>query len=219
MQVPEKREQQVRVIDLATANVAEAYEEAAAALREGKLVAYPTESFYAIGADAMNEDAVRAVFEAKKRASEKPLPIILGDVSQIEKFAARISGGARKAVKELFPGPVTLVFHASAEVPFALTAGTGRIAIRVPKQGVASRLATAFGGAVTATSANISGLPGLTKAEDVAACFPNIFMVLNGGATPGPPVSTMLDVTVFPPRIVREGALSRDAIRRVFKEI
>lgn len=193
--------------------------EAARALREGKLVAYPTESFYAIGADAMNEDAVRAVFAAKKRGSEKPLPVILGDKSQIGRFTAGISEGAKKAIKELLPGPVTLIFHASAEAPFALTAGTGKIAIRVPKQGVASRLATAFDGAVTATSANISGLPGLTDPEEVADNFPNVFMVLSGGITPGPPVSTILDVTVSPPRIVREGALSRDAIRRVFPGI
>ena len=206
----------MRIIDLRTADQPEAFKEAARALREGKLVAYPTESFYAIGADAMNESAVQAIFEAKKRGSEKPLPVILGDESQIGRFTAGISGGAKKAIKALFPGPVTLIFHASADVPSALTAGTGRVAIRVPKQGVASRLALAFGGAVTATSANVSGLPGLTKAEDVASNLPNVFMVLDGGATPGPPVSTILDVTVFPPRIVREGALSRDAIRRVF---
>ncbi len=209
----------MRVIDLRTADQSEAFNEAAAALREGKLVAYPTESFYALGADAMNGDAVRAVFAAKKRGSGKPLPVILGDISQIERYVRDISEGAKKAVEKLYPGPVTLIFHAAGEAPFALTAGTGKIAIRVPKQGVASRLALTFGGAVTATSANISGLPGLTKAEDVAASFPNVFMVLNGGATPGPPVSTILDVTVSPPRILREGALSRDAIRRVFLEI
>ncbi len=209
----------MRIIDLKKEDPEKATLEAARALREGKLVAYPAESFYAIGADAMNEDAVRAVFAAKKRDPGKPLPVIVGDTGLIGRFAAGISEGAGKAVKELFPGPVTLIFHASGEAPSALTAGTGKIAIRVPLPGVASRLALAFGGAVTATSANISGLPGLTDPEGVAAWFPNIFMVLDGGVTPGPPVSTILDTTVSPPRIVREGALSKDAIRRVFPEI
>ncbi|MHB8174625.1 MAG: L-threonylcarbamoyladenylate synthase [Nitrospirota bacterium] len=209
----------MRIIDLAKTNMAEAYKEAAEALRAGKLVAYPTESFYAIGADAMNEGAVRAVFAAKKRGTGKPLPVILGNTGQIEKFTSTLSGGAIRAIKNLLPGPITLIFNASADVPFALTAGTGKIGIRVPKQGVASQLALAFGGAVTATSANISGLPGLTKTEDIAAFFPNVFIVLDGGATHGPPASTILDVTVNPPRLLREGALSKLIIRRVFPDM
>jgi L-threonylcarbamoyladenylate synthase len=210
----------MRIIDLAKENLAEAYNEAAEVLRSGRLVAYPTESFYAIGADAMNMRAVREVFTAKKRAPGKPLPVIAGDIGQIEKLTAFLSEEAKKAVLELMPGPITLIFYASEDLPEVLTAKTRKIGIRVPKHEVAARLALTFGGPVTATSANISGSPGLTEALEVAAAFPHsIDLVLDGGTTHGAPVSTILDMTVSPPYLVREGALSKDIIRRVFPEI
>ena len=210
----------MRIIDLAKANLDEAYREAAEVLRSGRLVAYPTESYYAIGADAMNTRAVREVFTAKRRGPGKPLPVIAGDVGLIEELTAFLSDEAKKAVLELMPGPVTLIFYASEDLPEVLTAKTRKIGIRVPKHEVASRLALTFGGPVTATSANISGSPGLTDAKEVAAAFHHsIDLVLDGGATQGAPVSTILDMTVSPPYLVREGALSKDIIRRVFPGI
>jgi L-threonylcarbamoyladenylate synthase len=210
----------MRIIDLTKGNLDEAYGEAAEVLRSGRLVAYPTESFYAIGADAMNERAVREVFTAKKRAPGKPLPVIAGDVGQVEELTAFLSDEAKRAVLELMPGPVTLIFYASEDLPEVLTAKTRKIGIRVPKHEVASRLALTFGGPVTATSANISGSPGLTEAKEVAAAFAHsVDLVLDGGKTGGAPVSTILDMTVSPPCLVREGALSRDMIKRVFPEV
>lgn len=214
------RPKKMRIIDLTKANLDEAYEEAAEVLRSGRLVAYPTESYYAVGADAMNMRAVREVFTAKKRGPGKPLPVIAGDIGQIDELTAFLSDEAKKAVLELMPGPVTLIFYAAEDLPEVLTAKTRKIGIRVPKHEVASRLALTFGGPVTATSANISGSPGLTDAKEVAAAFAHsIDLVLDGGATHGAPVSTILDMTVSPPYLVREGALSKDIIRRVFPGI
>ena len=123
---------------------------------------------------------------------------------------------ARRAVDRLMPGPVTLVFLASELFSRELTAGTGKVAIRVPEHAVAAGLARAFGGPVTATSANLSGLPGLTSPDDVASALGGgIDLILDGGCTPGGPPSTIVDVTSDPPGLLREGNVKKSRIERL----
>jgi L-threonylcarbamoyladenylate synthase len=201
-----------RIVKIDPANPGPALEEAADVLKKGGLVAYPTESFYALGADALNPEAVAKVFATKGRSVAKPLPVIVHDKSQIALLTKDLSPLAHGAVELLMPGPVTLVLWASDAVPDGLTGGTSKIGIRLPVHEVASGLARAMGGPVTATSANLSGRPGLTTTEEVISSLPDIDLVLDGGTTPGPPTSTVVDITCDPPRILREGRAAKARI-------
>ena len=199
-----------RIVKIDPADPDPAIEEAAAVLKAGGLVAYPTESFYALGADALSPEAVQRVFAVKGREEGKPLLVILHDKLEIPKYAVNLSDAAKAAVEGLMPGPITLIFQASGLIPEALTSGTGRVGIRVPEHGVCTGLARALGGPVTATSANVSGAPGpVTAAEVEESLGVGIDLILDGGKTPGPPPSTLLDVASDPPLLLREGRVSR----------
>jgi len=202
----------VRIVKIDPADPTPVLEEAAGVLKSGGLVAYPTESFYALGADALNPEAVRKVFDVKGRSEAKPLPVIVHEKSIISLLTRELSPLAHGAVEMLMPGPVTLVFWASEAVPEGLTGGTSKIGIRLPVHEVASGFARALGGPVTATSANLSGLPGLTTAKEVISSLPGIDLVLDGGTTPGAPASTIVDLTCDPPRILREGRVAKAII-------
>jgi L-threonylcarbamoyladenylate synthase len=209
----------VRIVKIGPSSLASALQEAAKVLKNGGLVAYPTESFYALGADALNPEAVMKVFDAKGRSDLKPLPVIIHEKSIITLLTKELSPQARNAIERLMPGPVTLVLPASLTVPEMLTGGTGKIGIRMPDHEVASGLARALGGPVTATSANLAGLPGLTTAEGVISSLPDIDLVLDGGATPGAPASTVVDLTCDPPRILREGRVSKARIVELLAKV
>jgi L-threonylcarbamoyladenylate synthase len=209
----------VRIVKIDPADPAPAIAEAAELLKAGGLVAYPTESFYALGADAMNPEAVRKVFEVKKRNVIKPLPVIVHEKSTIIFLTKGLNPTAQAAMERLMPGPVTLVFWACGEVPEGLTGGTSKIGIRLPAHELATGLARALGGPVTATSANLSGMPGLTTAEAVISSLPGIDMVLDGGTTPGAPASTVVDLTCDPPRILREGRVAKARIVELLAEV
>jgi len=209
-----------RTIKISPENLDAALKEAAAVLKAGGLVAYPTESFYAIGADALNPDAVEKVFLAKKRREDNPLPVIIHDKAHIYKYARDLSPVAVKAIEKLMPGPLTLVLWASATVPEILSAGTGKVGIRVPEHAVAAGIARLFGGPVTATSANHSGMPGLTDADSVAeAMGESLGLILDGGRAPGAPASTVLDVTSAPALLIREGLVKKSIIEEVLGHI
>jgi L-threonylcarbamoyladenylate synthase len=203
----------MRILKIDPKDMEKAIAEAAAVIKAGGVVAYPTETYYGLGADALDERAVRKVFRAKNRPPDKPLPVILSDTEQIGRYTSFLSPEALKTIKELMPGPITVVFYASDELPPILTAGTRKVAIRVPKAVYPTRLAALVGGPITASSANLSGAPGLTDPEEVARAFPQtIDLVLDGGTTPGGPATTLLDVTVNPPVLLRQGGVSKSVI-------
>lgn len=199
-----------RIVKIDPKDPGPAIAEAAAVLKAGGLVAYPTESFYALGADALNPEAVKKVFAAKSREEGKPLLVIVQDKAEIPRYAVELSEAARAAVEGLMPGPITLIFKASSLIPDVLTSGTGKVGIRVSDKLICSALAKAMNGPVTATSANPSGAPGPVAAEEVRESLGGkIDLILDGGPTPGPPPSTLLDVAVNPPFLVREGRVSK----------
>lgn len=203
----------MRILKIDPRNMERAIAEAAEVIKAGGVVAYPTETFYGLGANALDKAAVRKVFRAKNRPPDKPLPVILSDTELISRYTAFLSQAALKAVKELMPGPITVVFYASDDFPSILTASTRKVAIRVPKHVYSTRLAALAGVPITASSANLSGQPGLTNPEDVANAFPQtIDLVLDGGTTPGEPATTLLDVTVTPPVLIREGGVKKSVI-------
>lgn len=183
--------------------------EAARLLRDGGLVAFPTETFYGLGANAFDATAVSRVFRAKGRPADKPLLVLVDSVAMAETVAAEIPVRARRLMSRYWPGPLTLILPARPALPLALTAGTGTIGLRVPGHPVARALVRAAGCPITAPSANLHGGPSpRTAAEVLAGLGDRVDVILDGGPTPGGPASTLLDLTAEPPRIVRRGAVT-----------
>ena len=183
-------------------------EEAASSLWKGGLVVFPTETFYGLGANAIDRQAVARVFRVKGRVESKPLLVLVDSVKMAESFALEVSAAARRLMAAYWPGPLTLVFTAAPELPVELTAGTGTVGMRMPGHSVALGLVRAAGFPVTAPSANPSGEKPPTTAQAVQRFFEGkIDLILDGGPTPGGRPSTVLDVSVSPPRLVRAGAI------------
>ncbi|HET7343472.1 MAG TPA: L-threonylcarbamoyladenylate synthase [Methylomirabilota bacterium] len=183
--------------------------EAAARLAAGDVVAFPTETFYGLGAAALQPAAVRRLVHVKGRPDDKPLLVLVDSVAMVERVAAEIPPRARELMARHWPGALTLVLRARADVPREVTAGSGTIGVRLSPHPVARALVSALGEPVTAPSANPSGAPPPTTAAAVVAYFGEaLALVLDAGPTPGGPPSTVLDVTCDPPRVVRAGAVA-----------
>jgi L-threonylcarbamoyladenylate synthase len=181
---------------------------AAGILRDGGLVAFPTETFYGLGASAGDAAAVRRVFHVKGREESKPLLVLVDSVAMAESLAGEVTARARELMARHWPGALTVVVRARADVPRELTAGTGTIGLRLSPHPVARGLVRALGGPITAPSANPAGAAPPTRAADVLAVFGGrIDLVLDGGATTGGPASTVVDVTSDVARVLRQGAV------------
>jgi len=185
-----------------------AFQEAAGCLLRGGLVAFPTETFYGLGANALDREALARVFKVKGRSESKPLLVLVDSLKMAESLALEVSGLARQLMAVWWPGPLTLVVRATPELPSELTAGTGTVGMRIPDHPVALGLVRAARFPVTAPSANPSGEEPPTTAEGVWRFFEGkIDLILDGGAVPGGRPSTIVDVSVSPPRLLRAGAL------------
>jgi L-threonylcarbamoyladenylate synthase len=188
--------------------------EAVRTLLEGGVVAFPTETFYGLGADARNEAAVEKIFRIKGRNFRNPLPVIVANNRDLVPLVEEIPATAKILMQTFWPGPLTLIFRAAPSVSSRLTGGAGKIGIRVSSHPVARFLAAGLAGPLTATSANLSGGPECSLANAVIRTFGDLpDAVIDGGPTPGGAGSTILDVTVSPPRILREGAIPGGLIR------
>lgn len=182
-------------------------------LEHGGIVAYPTESFYALGVNALNAPAVIKLLDLKKRPAEKAIPVIIGTRDILEKIVKTIPFQARALMDKFWPGALTLIFHAGEIVPKVLLGGTEKIAVRVPGDSFALTLAQAFPFPITTTSANISGGSPPRSAQEVVQYFgKEVDLVIDQGETPGGEPSTILDITVEPPRVVRNGKISPDLL-------
>ena len=180
----------------------------AATLERGGLVVFPTETFYGLGAAGLDAHAVRRLLAVKERPDDKPILLLVDSVDMAEAVALEIGPGARALMARHWPGPLTLVLRARGGVPVEVTAGTGTVGLRVSPHPVARGLVRALGGPVTAPSANRSGAPPTTTAAAALEQLEGrVDLVLDGGQTPGGPPSTVLDVTVEPPRVLRAGAV------------
>lgn len=185
---------------------------AADVVRRGGVVVFPTSGLYGLGADALNDAAVARVFAIKRRPADNPVLVLLSDVAEMDRLVRSVPGFARPLLK-LWPGGVTFVFDAAGHVPAALTAGTGRIGVRLPEHPVARALVATVGRPITGTSANISGRPAAARGMDIdAAVADAVDLVLDAGALAGGPGSTIVDATAWPVRILREGAVPADRI-------
>jgi L-threonylcarbamoyladenylate synthase len=181
--------------------------EVAEVLRRGGVVAYPTETFYGLGALARDAAAVARLAAAKGRPDGKPLPLLAASRGQVDEVAVLDADAARLAAA-LWPGPLTLVLPARPGLPDAVTAGTGTVGIRIPGSEVARALAAAAGGALVSTSANATGEPPPARAEELSeALRARLDDVLDGGPTPGGAPSTVVALERAGPRLLRSGAV------------
>jgi L-threonylcarbamoyladenylate synthase len=186
---------------------------AAEVLRAGHLVAYPTETFYGLACDPRHADAIEAVYAAKGRPDRLALPLLAADAASLVSFTAPPGEGARRLMEAFWPGPLTLVLEASADVPPRLLGGGHTVGVRVSPHPVAAGLARAFGSPIVATSANRSGEPPPGTAREVEEGLgENVHLILDGGPTRGGSASTVLDLTREPPHLVRSGAVSAAAV-------
>jgi L-threonylcarbamoyladenylate synthase len=185
---------------------------AAEVLRTGGLVAFPTDTLYALGANAMDSEAIERVFAVKGRLHAKPLSVLVGSV-EAACALADVSGDIRAVMQAFWPGPLTIVVKASSRIPDALTNATGTVGLRMPAGTVARGLLTAFGGPIIGTSANKAGGPDPADAKTVQrAVGGQIDLLLDGGRVALGVPSTVIDCTQTPARILREGAISKASL-------
>lgn len=193
---------------------------AAEAIRRGELVIFPTETVYGLAADALNADAVRRVYEAKGRTDKQPLPVQVASLADVGKAAEFLPEHARPLAEKYWPGPLTLVLTKSAALPSVVTSGKETVGVRVPDHPVALALVKEVGSPIVATSANASGEPPATNAMDaVRGVGARASVVLDGGESRFGVASTVVDVSVSPARIVRQGSISAADIRKVLGEV
>jgi L-threonylcarbamoyladenylate synthase len=179
----------------------------AAILRAGGIVAYPTETFYALGALASRPDALARLASAKLRPEGKPLPLVAADLDQVRAVAV-LDGLAERLAAQFWPGPLTLVIPAAAQLDAAITAGSGTVAIRIPGNAMARELASAAGGPLISTSANLSGGPPPAGPADLAPQLEaRIDAVLVAPPCPGGLPSTIVAVSGDAVTLLRVGAV------------
>ena len=177
-------------------------------VRARGVIAYPTDTFYGLGADPRDPEAVRRLFAIKGREAGQPILLLLHDRSEVAAWASAVTPSAERLMDRFWPGPLTLVFPAAPHVLPELTGGGGTIGLRVPGNELTRELLRHLGRALTGTSANRSGGRDPRTVEEVMReVGDRVDLVLDGGATMGDRPSTVVDVTVEPPRIIRQGIL------------
>lgn len=188
----------------------------AKALADGRLVAFPTETVYGLGANALDPDAVAAIFAAKGRPTDHPLICHVASADALAPLVAEVTPAARALAGAFWPGPLTLVMPRSRAVPDAVTGGRDTVAVRVPAHPVALSLLRAFDGPVAAPSANRFGRPSPTSASDVADELGDaVAVILDGGPCEIGIESTVVDLTTTPPQVLRPGRISAEQVAQV----
>lgn len=179
----------------------------------GGIIAYPTETFYGLGADATCEKAIQKIFSVKGRDFKNPVSLIIGQADDIYPLVQDVTEAAQKLMAAFWPGALTIVFFAAGNLSPMLTAGSGKIGLRVSSHTGARKIVQKLKRPLTATSANLSGWPECGSASEVALQIGDkIDAILDLGNTPGTAGSTVIDVTRTPAVILREGAISRNDI-------
>jgi L-threonylcarbamoyladenylate synthase len=192
----------------------DALQEAAKWIRAGGVVAIPTDTLYGLAADPFRADAVARVFAAKGRSAERALPLIAADREQIEVHLGPLPPAAIRLAQRFWPGPLTVLVPPHRHLAADVTGGTGRVGVRVPADAIARAICRAAGRPVTATSANISGQAPTAEPDEVERTIgDDIDLLIDAGRTPGGAPSTIVDVTVDPPALVRAGAIPWDDIQ------
>lgn len=192
----------------------DALQEAAKWIRNGGLVALPTDTLYGLAADPFRADAVARVFIVKGRMADRGLPLIAADAEQVAARLGPLPPNGRRLAEKFWPGPLTLLVPAPAALARDVTGGTGLVGVRVPAHDIARAICRGAGGPITATSANRSGQPATADPGEVERTLgADVDLLIDAGPTPGGAPSTIVDVTVPVPRLVRAGAVPWDDIQ------
>lgn len=194
--------------------------DAAEVLKSGGLVAFPTETVYGLGANALNEEAAKKIYEAKGRPSDNPLIAHISGERDLEMLVEEVPENAKKLMERFWPGPLTMIFKKSECVPFGTTGGLDTVAVRMPDDIIANRLITLAGVPVAAPSANTSGRPSPTTAEHVFQDMNGkIDMIIDGGQVGIGVESTIVDISGDVPIILRPGAITESMLKEVLGEV
>lgn len=194
----------------------EIVEKAGTVIKKGGLVVFPTRCLYGLGANAFNAEAVERIFQVKQRSRQKPILILIKHRKQLPQLVTNVPRAASIIMDHFWPGRITLVFEAGVTVPGYLTAGTGKIGIRMPGHPVAAALVNALPSPITGTSANISGRPGCHRIEDLESqVAKQSDLILDAGPLKSGIGSTVVDVTGDIPRILREGKVGKKEIMAI----
>ena len=198
----------------------DAVREAGKILKEGGLVAFPTETVYGLGADALNARAAEKIYAAKGRPSDNPLIIHIAHMDALGRIVSDIPEQAHALAGAFWPGPITMIFNKAECVPYGTTGGLDTVAVRMPDHETARAVIDAGGGYIAAPSANTSGRPSPTMAEHVREDLEGkIDMIVDGGAVDIGVESTILDMTVEPPMILRPGAVTKEMLEGILGEV
>jgi L-threonylcarbamoyladenylate synthase len=191
-----------------------ALDEATERLQRGEILAFPTDTVYGVGAHAFLPDAVHKLYEIKERPAHLPIPLLLPGAGALSSVCADVPPLAWQLAERFWPGGLTLVLRRAALVPDVVTAGGPTVAVRVPDQPFVRELSRRLGAPLAATSANRHGQPPpITPGEAWAQLAGQIALLLDGGPCPGGRPSTLLDLTVSPPRILRPGPITVEQLR------
>jgi len=195
-------------------------QKAAKIIKRGGLVAFPTETVYGLGANALDKKAVRKIFEVKKRSLDNPVIVHIAKAKHLNLLARKIPDEVKILVKKFWPGPLTLALFKKKIVPNEVTAGSNTVAIRMPKNKIALELIKVSKVPIAAPSANLAGRPSPTIAKHVFEDLGDkIDLILDGGKTKIGVESTVLDLTVNPPLILRPGGISLEKLRKILKDV
>jgi len=204
------------MLDKLSSDVQRQVEMGISILRQGGIVAFPTDTVYGLGACVDNRQAVERVYTVKGRPQSMALPLLLARISQIAEVAHPVPQIAWLLADNFLPGALTIVLPKSDSIPNIITAGGITVAIRIPAHPVPIALAEGLGAPIVGTSANLSSKPSLLTADEVYSQFGDrVDLIIDGGRCPGGKESTIIDVTGETPLILREGAVSREELERV----
>ena len=195
-------------------------EKAGEIIRNGGVVAFPTETVYGLGASAYDDDAVKKIYEAKGRPSDNPLIVHIADSSEVCKVAREIPDNAKKLLDVFTPGPITLILKKNSDIGNTVTAGLDTVGVRIPEHPVAREFLRACGVPVAAPSANLSGKPSPTRAEHVIKDMTGrVDAIICGGASDVGVESTIVDMTSETPTILRPGGITKAQLLEVLGEV
>ena len=181
-------------------------------LKDGGVVAFPTDTVYGVGVDPFQPEAVRKLYQIKGRPIDKPIPILVGSINDVERVAQNLPPTFSQLAERFWPGGLTLIVQAKS-LPPEVTAGGDTVGVRMPDHPLALALLQRFGGAIATTSANKSNEPPATSAEEVQSELGALVsVILNGGQTATKIASTVLDLSVSPPQIQRQGGILMDQL-------
>lgn len=193
--------------------------DAIAALKNGGLIIYPTETFYGLGADAMNHSAVERILGVKARGTAKTLPIIVSDISMLLRICKQITESASVLIKKFWPGPLTIIFQAKKDLPTGIVSESGKVAVRISSSGIAQKIVKGLGSPVVATSANLSGGKSPVAINEIhIGVRSKAAIIIDSGRLSGVKGSTIVDATVNPIMIIRDGEIPSEQILNSLKE-